>query len=139
MISLSSQLMNASRCLSRVMISAQRTVFSSSGLGIDSFERYSKVIENDHGKNFASIKATIQQGITKPDSNVFTEDLKVFLYLVKEENDLNLLLDGIRKYVFSISINLANFCFIFQMKPHFCLGIVHKIRWLYLTTRLTHH
>ncbi len=91
--------MNATRCLSRVMISAQRTVFASSAFGLDNFERYSKVIEKDHGRNFASIKSTIQQAITKPDSNVFTEDLKVFLYLVKEDSDLNLLIEGIRKYV----------------------------------------
>jgi len=83
------------------MVSAQRTVYSSAAIGIESFERYSKVIENDHGKNFNSIKTTIEQAIAKPELNVFTEDLKVFLYLVKQDADLNLLLEGIRKYAFS--------------------------------------
>lgn len=135
MISLSSQLMNATRCLSRVMISAQRTLYASSGFGIDSFERYSKVIENDHGKNFASIKATIQQAVAKPDSNVFTEDLKVFLYLAKEESDFNLLLEGIRKYLSSILIFYRFFYLIIPL----CLGIVHKNQWLFSITPLTHH
>lgn len=46
----------------------------------------------------ASLKVTIEEAVSKPDSKIFTEDLKTLLYLSKSDSDLDLLVNAIRKY-----------------------------------------
>jgi hypothetical protein len=43
---------------------------------------------------------TIEQSLSKPDSKIFTEDLKNLLYLTKNDTDLDLLLRALKRYDF---------------------------------------
>jgi hypothetical protein len=43
---------------------------------------------------------TIEQSLAKPDSKIFTEDLKNLLYLTRSDNDLDLLLRSIKRLDF---------------------------------------
>lgn len=47
-----------------------------------------------------SLKMTIEQSLSKPDSKIFTEDLKNLLYLTKNDTDLDLLLRALKRYDF---------------------------------------
>ncbi len=42
----------------------------------------------------------MEQTLAKPDSKVFTEDLKALLYLTKDDSDLDLLLRAIKRFNF---------------------------------------
>ena len=40
----------------------------------------------------------MEEAINKPDAKIFAEDLKSFLYLTEEDNEINLLIQGIKKF-----------------------------------------
>jgi hypothetical protein len=52
---------------------------------------------------------TIEQSLAKPDSKIFTEDLKTLLYLTKGDSDLDLFLRALKKFDFFFNIELIIF------------------------------
>ncbi|CAF0959215.1 unnamed protein product [Brachionus calyciflorus] len=90
---------------------AVRTYFSPSYFAVDSFKNYASIIEKEQGRNASSLKLAIEEGMSKPDSKIFTEDLKTMLYLTKTDADIDLLLNAIRKYQQQESSTIFNFNF----------------------------
>lgn len=46
----------------------------------------------------ASIRKVLKETLSKPEGKFFTEDLKTFLYLTKDDADYSILIDAIKRY-----------------------------------------
>lgn len=105
-LSLISQIQSAS-----FKISGQRNLFTPAYFAIDSFERYTQYLSNNNQANFPTIRKAFQDTLSKPEGKFFTEDLKTFLYLTKDDADYNILIDAIKRYTAQDASSIFNFNF----------------------------
>jgi hypothetical protein len=92
-------------------VTSKRNIFSHNYFGLEAFKKYAQLIQSEQGRNLESLKMTIEQSLAKPDSKIFTEDLKTLLYLTKGDSDLDLLLRALKKYRSQESLAIFNFNF----------------------------
>merc|ERR1712127_671415 len=80
---LPSQVYKTTECLSLITkIFGQRNLYAPSYFNIHKFDTHRNTIQKSQSLNKESVKSTLQQSLRDGnDSKIFTEDLKLYLYL----------------------------------------------------------
>lgn len=106
-----SKLFSKNVSLASQNFSAVRYLYSKKYLGVDYFEKYSEEVQTKESQNFEKIKKSVADSLAKKDAKIFSEDLKKLVYLAKTDDDINLLIDGIKKYKTQDSLTVFSFNF----------------------------
>lgn len=88
-----------------------RTLYTPASFAIDSFEAYKTKIEREDPGRAESVRKTIKDVLSKPNSPLFTEDLKSLAYSTKTDSDIDLLVAAFKKYSSQDSVAIFNFNF----------------------------
>lgn len=137
---LHSQVTKPTECLSLVTkIFGQRTLYAPSYFNIHKFDTHRNTIIKSQGFNKESVKATIQQSLSEgKDGRIFTEDLKVFLYLADSDEDYDLLIKSANKYSNQDESGVFNFKFGPPiMRAGYLLNKTDKMFDLYMNDEIT--
>ena len=97
--------------LSIVNAIAKRTYFAPEAIGIDKFVKHCEFMKRSQGSNLSSIRLTVEENMNKENGKIFTEDLKLMLYLTQSDSDLDFLINAIKKYQAQEALAIFNFKF----------------------------
>lgn len=91
--------------------SSARTIYTANFLRLDAFKEYSEKVEKQNAHNSNAVKQAIKDAVTKPEGKLFTEDIKLYLYQTKTDDEINTLVEAIKKYRSQSSLSLFSFNF----------------------------
>lgn len=91
-------------------VSGHRTLFAPSFFGIDKFTVFSQTTKQRQGENKQSIKSTLSDSLQNQ-RQIFTEDLKLMVYLADTPEEFDLVINAIKKYEAQANDGAFNFSF----------------------------
>ncbi|CAF4303386.1 unnamed protein product [Rotaria socialis] len=90
---------NSSSGTLRTILSVHvRTLFSSSAIGLDNFKLAREQHASRHAPSIDGFKKRFFDSITKPDSQIFTEDLRNMIMSANSDEEVDAVIQALRKY-----------------------------------------
>jgi len=75
-----------------------RTIFSSSGIGIDNFKLAREQHLANHAQSMSSFKKRFLESIENSNAQIFTEDLRNMIMSAETDQDINAVITALKKY-----------------------------------------
>jgi len=111
MLSLSKLVPGLGSAVNCALRNQARSIYSANYLGIENFKSYSQRFQKENAQNSNTVKQTVKDAVSKPDGKIFTEDLKSYLYQTQTDEEIDTLIEGIKKHQNQQSVSLFSFNF----------------------------